>query len=293
MINNKTILILGSSGILGFNLFNYFREKNNVIGSSFYKRPSFIQCDITKKTDLYNIFRSVRPDIVILCAAMSSPQQCENQAQRANLINHIAVGTVAKFCHDYRVFLVHISTDHIFDGKKGNYSERDKPNPICVYGETKLLGEYEIPKYLERDKYIILRPTLIYGKSFSRKRGADEVIGLSLKEKGYFEAFVDDIRCPVLVNDISLALSKLLTKKKTGVYHLGGSQKITRYEFAIKYAEIYGFDTSKIIPIKIEDKLDPKKRPYDLSLNIEKVKKTIKIEFHNIEDGLRMVKNER
>src|SRR5690606_41483086 len=161
MSKPKTVLVTGASGQLGMTFRKF--EKN-------YPQMDFVfkdskELDITNTISLINTFNEIQPDYCINCAAYTNVEKAEEEPERAILINAEAVLNLATICKEYQTTLIHISTDYVFDGKKTSpYTTEDIPNPINLYGASKLHGELNIKKVL--DHYFIIRTSWLYSKEF-------------------------------------------------------------------------------------------------------------------------------
>ena len=172
---SKSILITGSNGLLGQKLVHLLKEKNNVIASSkgsclISNQSDFIyhSLDITDEEAIFETFEKYKPDAVINTAAMTNVDGCEDQKELCDKINVRAVEYLSKACEQYDTHLIHISTDFIFDGENGPYSEDDIANPLSYYG----LSKWKSEKVLQDSscKWAILRTIILYGTAENLQR---------------------------------------------------------------------------------------------------------------------------
>ena len=173
----KTIVITGSNGLLGQSLVNLLlKEKENyhVIGFSKGKNRSgradfkYLSVDITDEKDLQKNLQEIQPNYIVNTAAITNVDACENEKESCDTLNVIAVKYLTHFCEQNNCHLVHISTDFIFDGEKGNYTEEDQASPLSYYGESKLKSEGILKK--STIDFTILRTILVYGITADKKR---------------------------------------------------------------------------------------------------------------------------
>ncbi len=248
--------------------------------------------DITGKKAVEEFFKKSKPEIVILAASLTNVDYCEEHPEEAEKINVEGTKNVIEECKKSNSKLVFYSTDFVFDGEKGNYSEIDKTKPLCVYAKTKLEGEKLIEKNLQKENFLILRTSTLYGFGidFDKKPFTDWVIE-SLKSGKKINAVFDQITCPTLIDDLANATLKLVQKKKCGLYHAVGSEAISRFDFAKKIAKIFGLDESLINEIKSSELFQKAKRPKDSSLGISKLENE-GIEMSNVEQGLKEMKRQ-
>lgn len=279
------VLVIGGSGFLGLKI-NETLEKNNfepyaTYNDSIVKGDNYFHLDITKKMNVYHLLEKTCPDVVIQTAAFVNVEECEIKRKKASDVNIKGTRNVACAVKKIDAKLVYISTDCVFDGKKGMYREDDKPNPINYYGVTKLGGERVVDELL--DEYIIARTAVIYG-SMKRKRGFAAFVFDQLEAGNKIEAVTDIFNNPTYIIDLAEILIKLIQYDKTGIFHVSGSERINRYNFAIKIAELFDFDRGLVEPITSEEIGWVAKRPKDASFDVSKISK-IKRPF-DIKDGL-------
>lgn len=278
----KKILITGANGYVGSNLRKYLQDRGyNIYGltSKEVQEEKLYRVDITDSQGIFNIINDIKPDITIHCAALSSLNECEKNPKLAMKIN---VGTtrniIDAICSiNPRIKLVFMSSDYVFDGEKGNYKEDDEVNPKTFYGKTKVLSENHIKNNLEN--YIICRSANIYG------RGGNffNFVLDALEQNKTIEVFDDAFYTPTYIDYLVDSLGELIEKDYKGVIHIAGSERISRYDFALKMAETLGKDKTLIKPIKqIEGGLIAK----DSSLNCEYSRKILKNFCPSIEKSL-------
>lgn len=267
------LLLTGASGFLGYNLIKQAKEQYTVLGivnrHTYANRVGIQQAklNITDKLALRNLVRESSPEAIIHTAAVSDVNLCQQQPTETALLNVEIPVLLAKLASELGVPFVFTSTDLVFDGNKGNYTETDAVNPINIYGEQKILAEEGI-----RQAYpaaAICRMPLMYGvggpgsknffKPLLQKINALEEIGL----------FSDEYRSTLGV--FSAAKGLLLAAESFhGTYHLGGPERMSRYTLGLLMAESLHMEKHKITPIKQADIPMPAPRPKDVSLNSAK-----------------------
>ncbi len=217
-------LITGSKGQLGKEFVSRLTEKN-----ADFTGVDIDDIDITVRKDVRNLFKELKPDVVINCAAYNFVDQAESDRYDAFRINAEAVQILARACEKYGAFLVHYSSDYVFAGDKrtGLYTEEDKPVPLSVYGKSKLAGE----KYLSEvfDNWLIFRLSWVFG------RGSQNFI---YKVKNWAEknemlsVVYDEISVPTYTENVVQATLRALEEGITGLYHLCSQGYASRYEWA-------------------------------------------------------------
>ena len=257
------ILITGSNGMLGRALCHGLSDKHEVIGLdivAIYDLPftihKFIECDITDRERAIAEIVSIRPDIVIHTAAYTDVDGCEQNPEQAHRINARGTETIALACQKCGAFLYYISTDFVFDGeKKTPYTEEDLPNPISVYGSSKLEGERYVQSILNRS--VIVRSSWLFGKG--GRNFVDMLIKKAQGEKR-IEIVNDQFGSPTYAKDLAEAIKILLSANRYGIYHITNSGSCSWYQFAQAVKEMAGLDV-EIVPVSSEQYHSPARRP--------------------------------
>ena len=240
------------------------------------------ECDISDLNQVLEIFESIKPDIVINCAAYNLVDKAEEDYLTAVKVNSVGVRNLAFACNRYRAFLVHYSTDYVFDGKKENglYTEDDKPDPLNEYGKSKLMGEEFLKE--ETDKFLVFRVSWVYGE------GKQNFIYKLLKwaeNNDYLKISYDEVSVPTSTGTIVDVTLKALKKGLEGLYHLTNSGYASRYEWAKKVFQIKRIDKF-IYPVSSEIFNLPAKRPKFSAMSNRKLSKELSIEIPYWEEEL-------
>ena len=232
------ILITGSRGQLGSELADTMPAKHEIYGYD-------LEMDVTDLSCIEKEISSVRPHMVIHCAAYTDVDGCELNLEKAMAVNSVGTQNLAVLAKKYGAGMVYISTDYVFDGcKRQPYIETDKPNPISVYGMSKLKGEIAVAGTLEN--YYILRTTGIYsryGKNF-----VDTIIKNSKAHKT-LKIVEDQVCTPTYSRDVAECIFRLIESREYGIYHGSNNGSCSWYEFSVTILKILGLD-AEIIPIK-------------------------------------------
>lgn len=286
----KEILVTGGSGLLGSKVVKLAKDSYQVIPT--YHRGSLfsnsVRLDITDRREVFETIQRLKPDIVIHTAAETNVDKCEQERDWAWRANVEGTDNLAEVCAKTNAKMIYISTDYVFDGEKGLYAEEDEPNPVNYYGLTKRKGEEFLVKSC-RD-YVIARTSVIYGWSPRRLNFATWIID-SLRRRRNIQVVDDHFNSPTIADNLAEALLETIEKDLSGLYHMSGSERINRYQFAAKVAETFGLDSNLIKPIKMSElKTWIAKRPRDSSLNIEKAQRILKTKFLNVQESLNILK---
>lgn len=269
-MDKKKYLVIGASGLIGSHLYKCLVDQGaNVIGTYFNdKQENLIYLDMCNVDLVNNLFDSYEFDVVLLPAANPNVEWCEKNPEKSFEINVIGTSNIIKQCKKRKTKLVFYSSEYVFDGKNGPYSEEDIPNPINIYGKHKLISEYEIMKNLSN--YLILRTTVVFGKE---KKEKNFVYGLIYKTSRKEKIFVpnDQISSPTYVQTIVTMTFDLINNKSVGIYHVAGSNILDRYNFALKIADEFNLNKDYIIPVSSSQLNQSAKRPLNAGLKIDKI----------------------
>ena len=262
------ILITGSSGMLGQALCAKLTARHEVIGIDIndirhtaYDIRAFYKLDITDRNLIIQKIEEVAPDIIIHCAAYTDVDGCELNPEKAQELNVAATATIAEGCKLTSSYTIYISTDFVFDGKKKSpYTEKDKPNPINIYGKTKLEGENAVKDML--DKYLIIRTSWLFGKG--GKNFVDIILNRAKKEKE-LKVVNDQIGCPTYAIDlaeaIALVISNQLSVIRGRLLNITNSGSCSWYEFTKEIIDLASISGVDIMPISSEELSRPARRP--------------------------------
>jgi len=279
-----TILITGASGFLGSNIYRKLSDRYPIIGTyhTFSKDfPQFIRLDITNKDQVNKVVSLVNPDIIIHTAAIADPDECEAKKEICWKLNFEGTRNLVEICRKLKKRLIFISTDYVFDGIANHvYSENDKRKPLNFYGLTKMKAEDEVKKL---DDYLIIRLPKLYGWNPRKNVFLGDILE---KLRSNQVLFVDNtqVRYPVLVTDVANAIENLLYEK--GIIHLSSKKPVTKYEWAKKIAQVFGYSIKNIFPKEL---VDLSKRPHHVRLDTTR-QDTLGIKICDIDEGLRILK---
>ena len=191
-----------------------------------------------------------QPDWVINCAALANVDQCEASPDRARQLNSELPGKLAQYVARGGARLIHVSTDALFDGQRGDYTEEDQPNPLSVYARTKLEGERAAAQ--GNPETIIARVNM-FGWSLSGKRSLAEFFFYNLQSGHPIKGFTDVYFCPLLVNDLAQLFFQMLEASLSGLYHVVSRDCVSKYDFGVAIARQFGFDSALIAPSSVAD----------------------------------------
>ncbi len=286
------LLVTGASGLLGSKVVKLAKRKYEVTPTHNTRslQPDSITLDITNQNQVSKIFDQLKPEIIMHTASETNVDKCEMQKQQAWKINTEGTRNIALACSKIGAKLVYISTDYVFNGEKGNYTEQDEPNPINYYGVTKFEGERQIISHCQN--YVILRTSVLYGWHPWKQNFVTWIIN-TLKQNKELTVVEDHYNTPTLADNLAEMALEAVQKDLRGVYHASGSQRISRYEFAKQIAKAFNLDQNLVKPMKMSQLTAwIAKRPRDSSLNTDKIQKQLKTKPLNITEGLDRMKDE-
>ncbi len=284
----KKILGTGLTGLVGSRIVELLGNKFDFEDLAFEKG-----FDITKKETIEGKIADSSAESLIHLAAFTDVNAAWKEKGDKNglcyRVNVLGTKNIAGLCRKYDKFLVHFSTDFVFDGEKeGNYTEEDNPHPIEWYGETKYLAEEEVKN--SGCRYCIVRIAFPFRAKFPTKLDFVRKIVEGLKNKTLSPQFSDQIITPTFIDEIVSGVEKILGKQPQGIFHLTGSTPISPYELAQKVAEKFGFDKklAREGSLSLFLKETPDARPYQkrLALSNQKVKNALGVLFKDIDQAL-------
>ncbi|QQR88741.1 MAG: SDR family oxidoreductase [Myxococcales bacterium] len=293
-MKTKKITISGASGLLGAELTKAFCQDPHYTTCGVYHdhRPqiahaNLIKADLTQEQQVEKVVELGNPDVIIHCAGMVSLLGCEQHKERARSINVEITRYLAQFAQKKNAKFIFISSDFVFDGKVGTYTESSEPRPLNYYGETKVEGE-TLARAVAN--HLVIRTTF-FGTTYVKKakQSYNEWIESSLNETGKAFCYINRYFSPVSTITLSSIIKKMVEKDVTGVYNVSSDRRISRFEFAQYYAQVCGLDVGDI-----KEAVDPVAiRPFDLSLDNTKVKKLLGLESINVLDEIALLRSKQ
>ena len=267
------ILVTGASGLLGLNFCLTLADSQQITGVSYsnaLKDVPFqnVQANLTSTGNISRLISDHQPHLVVHCAAMANVDACEKQPDQAMRINAEVPGELAAICREKNIKLVYISTDAVFDGLRGDYSEEDAANPLSVYASSKLAGEKNVQRNYQQ---ALIARVNFYGFSLSGSRSLAEFFLERLSTGQPVNGFVDVMFCPLYVVDLIEILMQMVDKDLSGIYHVVSPESLSKYSFGANIARKLGFDTELIQPISVMESGLTARRSPRLDLNVEKL----------------------
>jgi dTDP-4-dehydrorhamnose reductase len=278
----KDVLIIGSDGKLGSGLFDKIRDR--AIGTSrrSSSHTSMLHLDLLSHESIQNLINVSTLKVAVLVAAISDPDECFTNQKLSKAINVNAQIEILKILKKESIKPIFISTEMVFDGEKGFYSELDKPNPTLIYGKQKLEVEEYIQKHF-RD-FIIFRLSKIYSE-INNDNSILNAFYSDIISNRVTRYARDQYFTPTLQHDFELAVSSIIDKNLSGIYHVSSGFRINRWNFFELFAKKIG-NFGNVQPCFLRDIRFLETRPMDLSLNGDKLSKASNINFTTPEEGI-------
>lgn len=278
------ILITGANGYVGTGLVkNLYLEEHVIIPVGFdagCKQGSFYNLDLTDMPKTCSYIANVRPDVIIHLAGNKDVIKCESDKMFSRQINYEMSKNIVEQCALGKIRLIYISTDYVFNGADGPFSELSCPVPATQYGKDKLAIESFVRGTLS--EYAIVRSAGVFGL----KKDFVETVIKTLMQGSVFRAYTNLKNSPTFIKDLSSMLRIIITNKKyTGIFHCAGPESLSRYDFALKIAKVFGFEKNLIVSEKLNLLSDI--RPPDLSMDCKQTYEVLRYCPNDIESILR------
>ena len=263
-------LVTGSAGLVGRQVVKDLSETHEVFSCYTKSEPEFgvpVKMDLLNHERISNVLSEKNPDIVIHLGAMTAVDLCETQQDNALKINSQATEILAKECSKINSFMVYVSTDYVFNGNSGLYKENDATNPLGFYGKSKLLGEKSVQNF--SSDWCIARTSTPFGLHTTKKSFPIWVIE-NLQKQKQIDVLTDQFTSPTYVPSLSRMLIEISERRLTGIIHVAGASKISRYEMASLVSDKLDLDEKLLREISMNDLKWEAQRPKDSSLNVSK-----------------------
>lgn len=290
------ILITGSNGLLGQAVSKMFmRETDEEMlltsaedNSYIYDHCEYHKIDITKKDEVKDIASGFAPDVIINCAAFTNVDACETERELSWKINVDGVKNLIIASRISNSRLIHFSTDYVFDGRNGPYTEDDIPNPISFYGREKLASENAIKT--SDINHAIIRTLVIYGTGVDVKPNFALWMIDKLSKNEPINIVTDQISNVTMVDDLALGTMKIIQRGCLGIYNIAGADILSRYDFAMNLCDVFGYDRNLVSPITTDMLNQPAPRPLNSGLTTHKAESELGFRPMDSKEGLELLK---
>jgi len=293
----KRVLIFGANGMLGQRTIHLFSQGGTyeILASSSAPEPFFSGIDykqvvFTQRDEVKNCILNFYPDVIINAAAYTNVDKAETDRELCWKVNVKGLEFITEAARVVDCHIIHISTDYVFDGSKGPYSEIDKPNPFGYYARTKLASENALK--LGGTPFTILRTNVLYGIIKTGRADFVRWVVDSIRQSKPIRIVTDQINNPTFLDDLAAAVQSVIEKKKVGLYHIGGREFLSRYDFTLRIADFFNLDKSLITPIVTKELNQPAPRPLKSGLITIKAESEFGFKPHSIEESFQKMKEE-
>ncbi len=285
----RKVLITGGSGQVGSNLAFGLAQDFDVCSLYNRHQTNFAGCyniklDLTKREEVLKLV-SLQPEIIVHCAALTSFADCETNPGLAKLLNVEVTVNILELVKQSKAKLIYLSTDAVFKGDRGDYKENDFPDATSLYGKTKAEGEKVCLNY---ENSLVLRIN-IFGKSYAQeKRNFIGNLLASLEKGESYGAFTDAYFTPLYIKYLTESIRKLINSDAKGIFHVTGSEKLSKYAFAKEVAKIFGYNEDLIKKSVVGNRIYPR----DISLKNNKLLGLINLKIPNVNEMINEFKQE-
>ena len=295
----KRILITGSNGLLGQRLAEMMIHSSGyrLLLTSKHEHSVFAEnaveyrtMDVTDRNAVRTVIEEFEPETIINTAAITNVDQCEKERELAWRVNVRSVEHLTYAAKLSGAKIIHLSTDYVFDGKSGPYSELDRPNPLSYYGKTKLASENVLRT--SGVPHTIVRTMVLYGIGFGVKLNFALWVLKSLGEGNAIHVVNDQIGNPTFADDLAYALLKIVDLGGSELYHVAGEELVSRFDFAVALARVFNLNRKLIEPVKTSAFKQPAARPLKSGFIILKAETELGIKMSGVERGLMAFKNQ-
>ena len=278
-------LVIGASGQVGGALLGALRTTGlDPVGTHYrYAQDDLLQLDITDAARLKLVFEQVNPEVVYLATGANDVNRCEVEPDVTADVNVTGVHRVALQANRVGARIVFFSSDYVFDGLAGPYSEEDCPRALSEYGRQKLRAEHIVATHSR--EWLTLRTTVVYGWEHQGKNFICRLLR-TLSEGQELRVPMDQISNPTYAPDLAEASLRLICSGATGLYHVVGSDRVSRYEFALAAVDVFGLDPDLVIPVTTEELGQRAHRPLQAGMLTGKVAARLGATLAGFWDGL-------
>tara|TARA_B110000902_G_scaffold71671_1_gene84785 strand:- start:2043 stop:2939 length:897 start_codon:yes stop_codon:yes gene_type:complete len=290
----KKVLLTGSNGLLGQKLIELYLQDKTIDliatarGENRYpikKGYTYVSMDVTDVRNVKDTIAMHQPDTIIHTAAMTNVDTCETDQERAEKLNVDAVEYLVDAANTVEAHFIHLSTDFIFDGEDGPYTEEAEPEPLSYYGETKLAAENMVRNQCH--KWSIARTILVYGIVHDMSRSNIVLWAKGALEKGQpINVVNDQVRSPTLAEDLAMGCKLIEQKEAEGIFNISGKDQMSIVEIVERVADYFNLDKSIITQVSSKTLNQAAQRPPITGFDLTKSKEVLGYNPRSFEEGI-------
>lgn len=282
------ILVTGASGLLGKKVYSIASRRHKVIGTycSNKSSDSLVRFSLSSLEEIKPFLDLHKPQVIIHTASLTDVNMAEESARLAKLVNGDATIALAYWCEQNEARLIYLSTDYVFDGETGPYDEFSTPYPVQIYGFTKLLGEMMLR---EHKGGTVVRVGILHG--FNDQYDKPTVTTQVVKALKSGETLIMDhgrIKYPTLIDDVAEGLLQIAEEGLSGIFHVCGSEGLTRYEWGLRVADVFKLDSSLLVPDPDKERDFWPRRPNEVKL----LDTLLRFKHHDIDSSLVLLRKQ-
>ena len=291
------VAVTGSNGLVGQFLVKLLLERQHEVVAigrgedrcGFSENTyHYYDADITDSFALNDILYNTKPEVLVHGAAITQLDDCHLHPARCRQVNETGTLNALVGAEMHCRQFIYLSTDFVFDGVKGNYTEEDEPNPVSLYGDTKLQGEWMTRR--SNIPWTIIRTCLVYGQTISGTRSnIISWVKESLEKEKAIQVVSDQYRTPTYAGDLAMGIVLAIEKRATGVFHISGQEGMSPYQMALKTAQFFGLDNRLIEEVNATNFTQPARRPPITGLDISKARNYLGYAPHRFEEGIALM----
>jgi dTDP-4-dehydrorhamnose reductase len=285
------VLVTGAGGLLGGRLAELLHRRGLAVLAQWRRSPPPagprpIEAGLGDPAALASLLDRTRPDAVVHAAALARVEVCHDRPLEAEAVNAVLPGTLGALCRQRRIRLVALSTDMVLPGDCALSSEELPARPLSVYGRSKLAGEEAV--LADNEDAAVVRVALVIGRGHGERGSASEAVAWGLRDRRRPFLFRDEHRTPVDPESVADAVARLIERPSaSGRFHLGGSERLSRYELGLRTARALGLDATAIVEGSQADRPSPEPRPADLSLDSTRAERELGWQPRALDEALR------
>ena len=278
------ILVTGSSGFLGKKLVSQLSIDHEVVESHIIQEEGAARkFNLEDFQSIIELLDSSQPDLIVHSASLADVDKCEEDKEKANRVNGEATLEIARWCNEKNSDMIYISSDYIFSGNNSPYDEDDKAHPVNHYGVSKLAGEQILDI---NEQFKVFRIPILYG--YNDEGDKNTFVSIVLTALNANDKLAVDnyrIKYPLLIDDVAVFIRHILNNGGNGIYHLSSDEPMTRFEWALKIAAVFGFPSDLIIKDNELEKDSYPSKP----IHVQLVNNRHNFTFKTVENGLALM----
>ena len=290
-------IVTGASGLLGQVLCTYLSQEGHTVYGLHHTHPVLqksknihkISCDLTDQDALSQILADIRCDTLIHTAGLTSVDQCETAPEQAFLINRDIPERLAQWCAQYNKRYVFISSDHVTGGKAPFFTEDDDVYPVNIYAQTKAQAEQRV---LAAHPGALALRTNFFGRGPSWRKSLTDWLWDKVQASEQIPAFTDSYFSPISVRHLAKTSVDLSSTAEKGIFHAGGSERLSKYDFALSFFDFMGLDTKLVRPSLTQDAKLSAPRPADMSMNVRKIESVLGRSMPTVHESLEAIRED-